>query len=402
MRTWLGAIGIGLFLLWGSVMLLHGQRMDQPSSPYAKWKKGPPKDPNFFPIGVWLQNPKNAERFKQAGFNLYIGLWQGPTEEQLELLRKAGMPVICDQNAVGLRHLDDPIIVGWLQPDEPDNAQEIGKDAQGNPIYGGPIPPKEIIERYERMKKNDPDRPVYLGLGQGVANDRWIGHGTGFHPDHYYLYVKGGDIISYDVYPVAGLNDENLLWYVAKGLDRLYSWTRWNKSTDGDKIIWNVIECTRISNLERKPTPQQVKAEVWMSLVHGARGIVYFVHQFQPRFIEAALLEDPEMLSAVKAINEQIKELAPVLNSPSLSEDVLEIRSSNRDVPVHAMVKKYGNAFYLFVVGMSNAPTTATFQLKGISGKKAEVLGENRTIDIVKGRFQDAFRPYDVHLYKIK
>ena len=34
---------------------------------YARWSHGPPSDPNFFPIAVWLQSPANAERFRQAG-----------------------------------------------------------------------------------------------------------------------------------------------------------------------------------------------------------------------------------------------------------------------------------------------------------------------------------------------
>jgi len=35
----------------------------QPVTPYAQWEHGPPKDANFFPIAVWLQDPHNAKRF---------------------------------------------------------------------------------------------------------------------------------------------------------------------------------------------------------------------------------------------------------------------------------------------------------------------------------------------------
>ena len=49
-------------------------------------------------------------------------------------------------------------------------------------------------------------------------------------------------------------------------------------------------------------TPEQVRTEVWMALIHGAKGLVYFVHQFKPRFKEAALLDDPPMLAAVTAL----------------------------------------------------------------------------------------------------
>src|ERR1700690_2499466 len=71
---------------------------------FAKWKNGPPSDKSFFPIAVWLQDPRNAAKFKAAGINLYIGLWDGPTDDQLAALKAAKMPVICAQNAVGLKH----------------------------------------------------------------------------------------------------------------------------------------------------------------------------------------------------------------------------------------------------------------------------------------------------------
>ena len=44
-----------------------------------------------------------------------------------------------------------------------------------------------------------------------------------------------------------------------------------------------------------------------MSLIHGSRGLIYFVHQFEPRFKEASLLDDAELLPGVTAINRQIR-----------------------------------------------------------------------------------------------
>ncbi|MCC6441860.1 MAG: hypothetical protein IT210_00225 [Armatimonadetes bacterium] len=376
----------------GAVLLAAG-------APYGSWKHGPPSGPDYFPIAVWLQDPANAPRFKQAGINLYIGLWQGPTEAQLAALKAAKMPVICDQNEVGLAHKDDPTIVGWMHGDEPDNAQPVTDPATGEQTYGGPVPPPKIVADYERMRAADSARPILLNLGQGVANDQWIGRGSGAHIDDYLTYVKGGDVISYDVYPVVGIGKENganYLWYVAKGIARLIKWSK------GEKIIWNCIECTHIGNEKAKATPQQVKAEVWMSLIHGSRGIIYFVHEFKPRFKEAALLEDPPMLEAVTAVNRQIRQLAPVLNSPTV-KDGAAAQSSSADVPIAAMVKCHRNTTYLFTVGMRNAPATGSFKVKGLPRQAvAEVIGENRTLRLEKGRFKDSFRPYEVHLYRIR
>ena len=361
---------------------------------YEKWAKGPPSDPGFFPLAVWVQAPANAERFREAGFNTYVGLWRGPTEEQLETLKKAGLRVICHQNEVGLRHRDDSVIIGWMHGDEPDNAQSLG-DGKG---YGPPIPPDKIIADFKRIRAADPSRPVLLNLGQGVAYDNYIGRGVRRnHPEDYPEYLKGCDIASFDIYPVNHDKSEvsGKLWFVAQGVERLVKWS------GGEPVVWNCLECTRIGDVDRKPTPHQVRCEAWMSLIHGSRGLIYFVHQFKPTFREAALLDDSEMLAAVTALNHQIVELAPVLNSPTI-RDAAKVRSDNSEVPIAMMVKRHKGATYLFAVGMREGVTMATFTLEGINAEKVvNVLGEDRMIAAKDGAFSDRFGPWDVHLYRV-
>jgi hypothetical protein len=368
-------------------------------TPYARWQNGPPADPGYFPIAVWLQDPVNARRYQQAGINLYVGLWQGPTQKQLAELKTAGMPVICEQNAVGLAHKGDRTIVGWMHGDEPDNAQPVTDPATGKSGYGGPVPPARIVAEYDRLRAVDPTRPILLNLGQGVANDQWVGRGSGARRDDYLTYVKAGDVVSFDVYPVAGIGKSNgadYLWYVAKGIDRLAEWSK------GRRIIWNCLECTRIGNETGKATPHQVRAEAWMSLIHGSMGLIWFVHQFKPTFDEHALLDDPEMLAAVTGINRQIRQLAPVLNSPTVPGRAV-VAFDRKDVPIDLMVKQYGGATYLFAAGMRNAPTSGSFQVTHLPRAAiAEVIGENRRIAVRNGRFEDRFGPYDVHLYRIR
>jgi len=71
-------------------------------SPYAPWPEGPRTDADYFPLGVWLQYPADAPRWKNACINLYIGLWEGPTARQLYTLRNAGMQAIVEQNQTAL------------------------------------------------------------------------------------------------------------------------------------------------------------------------------------------------------------------------------------------------------------------------------------------------------------
>ncbi|MBN2139170.1 MAG: hypothetical protein JW720_15295 [Sedimentisphaerales bacterium] len=375
-----------LFILFGCLVCS--------ANPYGRWEWGPSKEDSFFPICVWLQSPRNAAKYKSAGINTYIGLWKGPTEEQLAELKRAGMNVICHQNEVGLRHIGDPIIVGWMHGDEPDNAQSLGS-GKG---YGPPIKPEKIIEDYERIRRADSSRPVVLNLGQGVAWDGWHGRGVRTnHPEDYPEYVKGCDIASFDIYPAAHSNSEvaGNLWYVGRGVERLVKWT------DAKQVVWNCIECTRINNPKSKATPHQVRCEVWMSIVHGSMGLIYFVHEWQPRFNESALLSDGEMLSAVTAVNRQIAELAPVLNSVTV-EGLIGVASSEEDVPVAVMGKRYGGAVYIFAVCMRGAETGARFEVAGMKGRgSGEVLGEGRKIEVNDGVFEDKFGGWDVHIYRL-
>ncbi len=300
-----------------------------PTNPYAMWPNSFPADPGFFPIAVWLQSPKHAAEYKALGINTYVGVSEDLTDEMMEMLRKQGIYAVTDQSIEGWTQRDHRVITAWMHGDEPDNAQS--KPEGG---YGPGIPTAKIIAEYKAMKEKDPTRPVLLNLGVLVADDDWIGRGCTLFD--YPEYVKGSDIVSFDIYPMAGFrkpDGENWLWYVARGVDRLQRWTR------GQKIVWNCIETTHIRDPQHKPNGDQLKAEVWMSLIHGSKGLIYFVHQFKPEFHEAGLLEDKAIQPAVKAVNEQITALAPVLNSPTI-EDGTGITSSNPLVPVDVMVRE--------------------------------------------------------------
>lgn len=354
----------------------------------------PSSDNKFFPIAVWLQNPVYAKQYNQDGaINMYIGLWHPLDEKQYDLLKQAGVKLICEQNSFGLAHANEPLIYGWMHGDEPDNAQWNDDTKTYDPC----ISPQDIIAYYKEVKQKDPLHPYYLNLGQGVSYTTWIGRGecTG-RTDMYAEYLKGCDIASFDIYPVNSADTavRDKLWMGAKGIDSLRNWCNDNKP------IWTWIETTQIGkDSPGKPTPQEVKSQVWMAIIHGAKGIGYFCHSFYPENDDAALLHDKEMLAGIKEINIRINALAPVLNSKTIS-DFAAVTSNNPKVKVDMMAKKYNNSHYLFAAAMRNEKTIADYQVS--SGNEVEVIGEDRKIKIVNGRFEDHFNGYEIHIYKIK
>ena len=361
---------------------------------YRGFSHGPPSDPAFFPISVWLQSPSNADAYKAIGVNTFIGLYNGPTDQQLSTLQAAGVPALCDQAMAWSSHLTDPTIIGWTQQDEPDNAQP-----DGNGGYGPCVATSTIVSLYQMFRANDATRPVFLNFGQGAAYADYIGRGSACAgmTQMYAQYALGADIVSFDIYPVNNTDTttHGNLWYVAMGVDQL------RMSTNYQKPVWNWIETTGIDDPAHAPTPAQVESEVWMSLVHGSRGIGYFCHIFSPTFVEAGLLANATMKNAVGVIDQQIHDLAPVLNTQSLANGG-QVASSNTAVPIDTMWKRSGGALYVFAVAMRPGATHATFTLREGGAGTVTVIGEARTLTLTGGAFSDDFAAdFAVHRYRI-
>ena len=349
---------------------------------------GFPDDQNFFPIGVWLQSPTRAPEYHAIGINTFVGLPQGPTEDQLATLAKYNMFVVAGQNEIALHSINRGIVKGWLHGDEPDNAQPIGLGR-----YGSCVPASEVVRQTQEMKAHDNTRPVMITFGQGVANEFWKGRGPCTGDESYYaIAAHNVDILSFDIYPVGSQIPQvkGKLEYVARGVARLMK-----LAADGQKV-WAVIETTALDP-GLAVSPAQVRSEIWMAIIHGARGIVYFVHEFSPSFREDAIFRYPEVVNQVAKENELIKSLAGVLNSPSLSETI-GVQSS---APIDVLAKQVGNTLYVFAVAMTDSASQPRFALRGLDGTEALVVGEERHIAITQGVFKDAFGGYGVHIYEI-
>ena len=358
-------------------------------NPYAGWARGIPTatDPTFFPIAVWLQGSRHAMEMSQLGINIYVGNNAGTDSlaaSDLAMLKAQGIYAIVGQDSVGLANVDDPTIVGWwASPDEPDNAQ----DKADGTCCAPPVAPATMVSEYDAYKAADPSRPVYIGMGQGMAYDGWEGRGSNAPAESGYL--PAADIVDFDIYPYNNCDgDANEMatcgqfWLNATGIDRIHQW-----STRG-QAAWTDIETTTIAQAgTHGPTPQQTRSEVWLSLIHGANGIAYFVDTWKPSFREDGIFADPAMVAAVTAVNQQIKMLAAQLNSADIP-NLVTVASSNTAAPIDVMVKAKGQTLTLFAAISRAGTATASFTIAGMTGAAtATVVGESRTVKVSGGRF---------------
>jgi hypothetical protein len=369
------------------------------TSPYAGWPRGIPSDPSFFPIAVWLQGSWHATELAGLGINIYVGNNAGTdpmAKSDLATIKAAGMYAIIGQDSVGLANIDDPAIIGWwMDPDEPDNAQP------GDGGYGPPVEPSTLVTRYEAYKAADSTRPIWLGLGQGVAYDGWEGRGSAAPPES--GYPAASDIVAFDIYPYnncGGDTNEKAtcgqFWLNAYGVDRLHEWS------DRKQAVWSDFETTVIAaDTTSGPTPLETSSEIWLSLIHSANGLCYFIDSWNPSFREDAIFENAAMVTAVTALNQEIKSLAPELNSATIP-NLVSVTSSNAGAPIDTMVKANGQSLYVFAAISRAGTANASFEIKGMTGNAAAtVVNESRTLAVMGGKFTDEFAANGVHIYQV-
>ena len=168
-------------------------------------------------------------------------------------------------------------------------------------------------------------------------------------------------------------------------------------------------------------SPQAAVASAWQAIIAGARGIIWFQHNFSGNCVDFNTFYDGsnpssplygcrqspgvtlhDVVGAVSGFNHQVASLNTVLLAPFAENYV---SAGKADVSV--MAKYSQGTFYVFAASGTMASPPRNHQVVtvtvagGYTGPVA-VIGENRTLHAVHGVFTDSFANQDsVHIYKI-
>jgi hypothetical protein len=171
----------------------------------------------------------------------------------------------------------------------------------------------------------------------------------------------------------------------------------------------------------RCTTPDAAVASAWQAIIAGARGIIWFQHNFGGNCVDFNTFYDgsnprspmyncqqshgvdlKNVVAIVSGFNHRVASLNTVLLAPFAQKYV---SVGNADVSV--MAKYSGGKFYVFAASgkLASPPRNnqvVTFKLAGNYTGPVEVIGGNRTLHAVHGVFKDTFaNQYSVHIYKI-
>jgi hypothetical protein len=162
-----------------------------------------------------------------------------------------------------------------------------------------------------------------------------------------------------------------------------------------------------------------MRAAVWQSLIAGARGIVYFNHSFGGPCQTHHINRDPcypAIQAELTRTNSQIRQLAPVLNSPTVSSGWSQGAGTTAMVKWANGKKAAGKRcksnkkkkckkakvhLYVFA-GSAGSSVEGRFSLSCVDDAKAAVVGENRTVPVRNGSFRDHFVDGNaIHIYRV-
>jgi len=180
----------------------------------------------------------------------------------------------------------------------------------------------------------------------------------------------------------------------------------------GSEPIWAFVENGWPFTHERRAiTPADMNWAIWSSIIHGARGIIYFNHSFSGPAQSDNNFENSHFTSTgitgqAKATDSLIRSLAPVLNDDTAVNYVTARPAPSAFGGIESMAKYHDAQFYIFAdtrdAGRKSRNVHATFHLSGSSAVSVTVVNENRTIQVVKGTFTDTFATgTTVHIYAV-
>jgi hypothetical protein len=398
------------------------RQVDGGASYYRRFSPSLPSDASFFPIGVWFESvvaQADVDKDKDVGLNTYVQLTDST---KMSLIASAGMYAIqSDPKRAG------PEMIGWELPDEADMWAGPG-DAPWTGRYAGQgaicDPPSAkcgyTVDRTILGQYPSDNRLVYSNYGKGVSFWATNAQAATFvnefpdvvSVDNYWLTdenicikSEGGSLFSPSQL-VPGQNGgsnrlPDALCHRPANYGRTIDRVRSLVSPAGSKPVWAFVEVghpNKDGDSARSAQPAQIVAAVWSSIIHGARGVIYFNHSFGgPCKTQHALREScySAVRAAVKQVDGQIKALAPVLNAP-FADNVA------KGTGVDVSAKWYNGHFYVLAGSTALGAVTASLTLPCVGDASISVLNENRTLQTSNGAFTDRFADPDaVHIYRV-
>jgi hypothetical protein len=293
----------------------------------------------------------------EAGINLFMGAGAGSPWDQLAAVRGRAVSTI---PAAYRDVADGRGTIGWYHPDEAD----LYMPPEALPFH----PPWQQTRRVTFLTLSG---RVYSGSALPPGASRAV----------YPRFAARADMIGVDLYPLQ-------VWCRRDALHAVYEAQRELAALAGPRATYQWIEAGRMEfcggRASLDPNPATVRAETWLAIAGGARGIGWFPAHWQP-----------PVAAAITRLNRELSALAPAL----LAQEVPVL--TTRATSVKVAGRRLNRAVYVIAVNSSLRTATASLKVPGLDARRARVFGEGRSVAFRNGTLVDRFGPLAVRIYVV-
>jgi hypothetical protein len=306
----------------------------------------------LFPRMLFRQCPWAYPNGIAAGINVFMGTACGTPRQSMTALAGKGL-LLPDVSS----RADGASVIGWHQEDEVDLR----------------------ADRPEAIPSLPPSSKTGRSTFLTFSNHVWSGAAQLPKADTLYPGLAArAEMIGVDLYPLQSFCNKNLLGAV-------YSVQRELIALAPGKPTYQWIEADPMglcAGLD--PSPAIVRAETWLAIAGGARGIGWFPDNWKPA-----------VRAEITRLSTEIRSLAPALLGP---EAAVSVAAPSKVV---AGARTFHGATYVIAVNPTFARVGATVKVPVLgSGRRTlRVWGENRVVTAVNGELDDRFRGLQEHIY---
>ncbi|MDO9464535.1 MAG: hypothetical protein Q7J67_04470 [bacterium] len=331
----------------------------------------------FFPIGMFgMSRTKYYKEYAEAGFNFihhygFEGSQSVPAASVRECMavmdwaRKVGVWCLVNTGSQEVIKRDWDMIRDRLLTfrDHPAAFCYMEEEQMARGFHT----PETLKKWYDLIREIDPDRPILLGDTLRIQPRRFV-------PE-----LMDIGVWWWYPFPLQGKQTEVIIpdWLV-------------DNVALTDKPIWVAPQSYKgEAENKRFPTPEEYRIQAYLSVIHGAKGLMYF---------GAHLFYDPEAShwEYLKKLVSELRDMSPIFLAPT-SKSKVEVTGSDK---ISTLLKEYQGSYYLLSANRDMPTANVTFSLP-FKPKKISVKNENREITPKGEIFKDTFGKYAVHVYEI-
>ena len=342
------------YRVWAGDATLDVTTAPAPGSPTASIESGAVllDGQPFFPLLELAQCGLNFDAGLAAGITVFVENGCGGIAQQADALAGRAFSLTAAEEA----GIGGAGVIGWYYPDEPD-LKDIAPAA---------LPQFPALEATGRLRVLTLSNHVYSRAAALPA-------GRGVYPG----LVEPSDLVGLDLYPLQEFCDAGWLPDVASAQRELVA-----LASPRATFQWVEARTWRCGGPALRVTPATIRAESWLAIAGGARGLGFFPADWPPA-----------LTPAIARVAREVAALQPALTAPDAPVAA--------DAPLVAAARSFGDAFYVVAVNPTRRRMEAAIRAAPLAHGAATVVGEGRSVELGDGALRDTFEPLAVHVYVV-